>query len=259
MPRREPVLLSAHRCLTRDQVERAIDLDVDFVEFDVQRCGDGGLVVFHDDVVEVDGHEVPLATMTEAELRAVVPGLLGYHDVLGLLGGRVGAHLDLKFVDGCAEATARAVEAFGTEDLVVTTLDDQAVKDVRGWADAHGYDLKVGLSLGRKVTGFPVWRQVRVRASEVWPHLRYRQSRANVVVAHHWLARAGLAGFARRRRMPLLVWTVDTPGSLRYWMRPGRAWLVTTNHPEHALGIRERRDQRRAQRRAARRTRRSRA
>ncbi|MEV7429216.1 glycerophosphodiester phosphodiesterase [Nocardioides sp. NPDC092400] len=236
----QQVQLSAHRCLTRAAVERALALDVDFVEFDVERCGDGTLVVFHDSVVEVDGEEVELASMTVAELRSVVPDLLLYDEVLDALAGNRRAHLDLKFVGSCAEATARAVDRLGAENLVVTTLDDDAVREVRDWAEAQGIDLLVGLSLGRKVTGFPVWRQLRVRASEVWPHLRYRQSRANVVVAHHWLARAGLAGFARRRGMPLLVWTIDTPRSLEHWLRPGRAWLVTTNRPEEALGVRER-------------------
>nr|WP_242679816.1 glycerophosphodiester phosphodiesterase [Nocardioides sp. IC4_145] len=237
-----PVQLSAHRCLTRAAVDQALALDVDFVEFDVERCGDGTLVVFHDSVVEVAGEEVALGSMTVDELRAAVPDLMTYDEVLDALAGRRRAHLDLKFVGSCAEATARAVERLGGDNLIVTTLDDESVREVRDWAEANGLpDLLVGLSLGRKVTGFPVWRQLRVRASEVWPHLRYRQSRANLVVAHHWLARAGLAGFARRRRMPLLVWTIDTPGSLRHWLRPGRAWLVTTNRPQEALAIRGRR------------------
>jgi glycerophosphoryl diester phosphodiesterase len=250
MNREERVLVSAHRCLTRADVERALGLDVEFVEFDVQRCGDGTFVLFHDAVVEVDGTDVPLADLSLDGLFAVVPDVLLYDEVLGLLadtGKR--AHLDLKFVspDAAYELTSttyevaavtRAVARLGAENLVVTTLDDRSVKAVRDWADVLGHGLLVGLSLGRGVTGFPVWRQIKVRASEVWPHVRYRQSRANVVVAHHWLARLGVARFARRRRLPLLVWTVNTEDSLRHWLRPGRAWLVTTNEPELALRVR---------------------
>ena len=73
---------------------------------------------------------------------------------------------------------------------MVTTMDDRAVKAVRAWADARGHRLLVGLSLGRRVAGYPLWRQLWVRASEIWPHLRYRQSRANVVplnTADNWL------------------------------------------------------------------------
>ena len=58
------------------------------------------------------------------------------------------------------------------------------------------------------------------------------------MVAKDVLARLGVAGFARRRGLPLLVWTVDSERSLRYWMRPGRAWLVTTNQPGLALEVR---------------------
>ena len=44
---------------------------------------------------------------------------------------------------------------------------------------------------------------------------------------------------ARRRGLPLLVWTVDTERSLSYWMRPGRAWLVTSIEPALALRVRD--------------------
>jgi glycerophosphoryl diester phosphodiesterase len=250
MNRHERVLVSAHRCMTRIAMERALALDVEFVEFDVQRCGDGTFVVFHNAVVEIEGVDVPLAELTLDGLFAVVPDILLYDEALDLIAdGGKRAHLDLKFVspDAAYEqptttyevaAAARAVQRLGTPNLVVTTLDDRSVKAVRDWADALGHDLLVGLSLGRGVTGFPVWRQIKVRVSEVWPHVRYRQSRANVVVAHHWLARLGVARFARRRRLPLLVWTVNTEDSLRHWLRPGRAWLVTTNEPELALRVR---------------------
>lgn len=250
MNRTDRVQVSAHRCLTRTEVERALALDVEFVEFDVQRCGDGAFVLFHDAVIEVDGSDVPLAELTLHELRTIAPEVLPYDEVLDLLAeGGKRAHLDLKFVspDAAYEltsttyevaATAIAVRRLGASNLVVTTLDDRAVKAVRDWADVRGHDLLVGLSLGRGVTGFPVWRQIKVRASEVWPHVRYRHSRANVVVAHHWLARLGVARFARHRRLPLLVWTVNTEDSLRHWLRPGRAWLVTTNEPALALRVR---------------------
>jgi glycerophosphoryl diester phosphodiesterase len=81
-------------------------------------------------------------------------------------------------------------------------------------------------------------RRIEVRRSELFPNMRMRESRANLLVAHHVLARLGVAAYARRRGIPLLVWTVDTPRALRYWLRPGRAWLVTTNHPALALEMR---------------------
>jgi glycerophosphoryl diester phosphodiesterase len=223
--RQDPILVSAHRCLTREAIEEAIRLGVDYVEFDLQRCADGSMVVHHDPV------------------DVAPPDALRYDEALGLIAGRSRAHLDVKFdgdgvIDGVVEAVATAVGILGTDRLVVTTLDDRSVAAVRDWSEQHAPALLVGLSLGRGVSGSPVLRQLRVRISELWPRRRYGHSRANLVVAHHWLARLTVARFARRHRLPLLVWTVDTEQSLRYWTRTGRAWLVTTNHPAVALRLR---------------------
>lgn len=215
-----PTLVSAHRCLTREAIEAAIALGADYVEIDVQRAADGSLVLHHDPV------DVPPAE------------LLTYDEALGLIAGRARVHLDLKFHGDEVDAVRLAVQRLGTDHLLVTTGHDDGVRAVRDWADAAGHHLMVGLSLGRGVPGFAIWQMVQVRASEIWPEVRYRHSRANIAVAHHWLARIRVARFARRHRLPLLVWTVDTPRSLAYWMRPGRAWLVTTNEPALALRLR---------------------
>lgn len=213
-------LVSAHRCLTAEDIEAAIALGADYVEIDVQRTADGSLVLHHDPV-------------------DVAPaGLLRYDEALGLIAGRARAHLDLKFRGGEVDTVALAVERLGTDRLLVTTGHDDGVRAVRDWADATGHHLMVGLSLGRGVRGFALWQMVKVRVSELWPEVRYRDSRANVAVAHHTLARLRVRRFARRHGLPLLVWTVDTERSLAYWMRPGRAWLVTTNEPVVALGLR---------------------
>lgn len=213
-------LVSAHRCLTAADIEAAIALGADYVEIDVQRCADGSLVLLHDPV------------------DVAPPGTLGYDEALGLLAGRARLHLDLKVQGGEVEVVAQAVARLGTGSLLVTTLDDDGVRAVRDWADAEGHDLLVGLSLGRGLHDIPVLHAIRVRLTELFPRVRYRRSGANLAVAHHWLARLHVRRFARSHRMPLLVWTVDTPRALAYWLRPGRAWLVTTNHPDVALRMR---------------------
>ncbi|HEU5036315.1 MAG TPA: glycerophosphodiester phosphodiesterase [Nocardioides sp.] len=213
-------LVSAHRCLTREAIEAAIALGADYVEIDVRRTADGSLVLHHDPV-------------------DVAPdGALRYEEALDLIAGRARVHLDLKFRGREVEVVALAVERLGTDHILVTTGHDDGVRAVRDWADASGHPLMVGLSLGRGVRGFSLWHAVRVRASELWPEIRYRDSRANVAVAHHTLARLRVRRFARRHGLPLMVWTVDTKRSLAYWMKPGRAWLVTTNEPGLALGLR---------------------
>jgi glycerophosphoryl diester phosphodiesterase len=213
-------LVSAHRCLTTADIEAAIAMGADYVEIDVQRCADGSLVLLHDPV------------------DVAPPGALGYADALDLLAGRARLHLDLKVRGGEVPIVEQAVARLGTDALLVTTLDDDGVRAVRDWADAGGHDLLVGLSLGRGLHDIPVLHAIRVRLTELFPAVRYRRSGANLAVAHHWLARLHVRRFARRHGFPLLVWTVDTEDSLRYWLKPGRAWLVTTNNPDVALRLR---------------------
>jgi glycerophosphoryl diester phosphodiesterase len=256
--RRDAVLISAHRFgagkdrdleNSLDALETSITLGADYVEFDVQRCNDGTFVVAHDSWVEVGDHHLPISSLTPPQLHVLAGTVVRYDDVLARIDGRTRAHVDLKFTSpdeayADPEATyevaavRRALDVLGTGYLVVTTNEDRGVRAVRDWADAEGHELLVGLSLGRSVRGLPWSRKVRVRASELLPRLRYRESRANVVVAKDVLARLGVAAFARRRQLPLVVWTVDSEEALRYWLRPGRAWLVTTNEPALALKVR---------------------
>ena len=210
-------VVSAHR---PDDLEQALRLGVDYVELDVRRLPDGTLVVAHD----------------EGDTDAPT-----YAEVLARLAGRAGAHVDLKTEseDGSVEVEAarQALAVLDVGSVVVTTESVVGVRAVRDWADAEGIDLKVGLSVGRPVHRLPFHGQVRVRVAELLsPSVRV--SRANVVVARHTLARLGMAWLARRRGLPLLVWTVDGDRSLRYWLRPGRAWMVTTNEPGLAIRLR---------------------
>ncbi|WP_164477910.1 glycerophosphodiester phosphodiesterase [Nocardioides pantholopis] len=245
------VQLSAHRCgaggdraleNTRTALDRALTLGVEYVEFDVHRCADGTLVLFHDDWVPVDGERRWLREVTFEQFQARAVHFLRYEEVLEALRGRARAHIDLKFASPRGEhevaAVARAVEVLGAENIIVTTQHDRSVRAVREWSDARGLPLLTGLSLGRRVRGLPIRAAARIRLSELLPRRRYRASLANLMVANHTLARFGIARFARRRGLPLVVWTIDTPGSMRYWMKPGRAWLVTTNHPEMGLAVR---------------------
>ncbi|HEY0890920.1 MAG TPA: glycerophosphodiester phosphodiesterase family protein [Nocardioides sp.] len=231
MRHRDPVLVSAHRCgagedtaseNTLHALERSLALGVEYVEFDLQRRDDGSLVVLHDDDGRVD--------------------VVRYDALLAALAGRAHAHVDLKFGSpgGVHEIAAvhQALDALGAGPHVVTTGRAATARALRAWADAEGRDLLVGLAVGSGVAGLPWREQVRRRWAELFPGDRVAASRADVLVAHHLLALLTLRRLARRRGLRLLVWTPDHPLLLAYWMRRGRAWLVTTNHPARALALR---------------------
>ena len=229
------VLISAHRGgaghetgneNTLAAVEQAVAEGVDYVELDIQRRADGSLVVLHDD----------------PESGTAFPDPAGFGALLAAL-GPARAHLDLKFgsPDGTFEidAVRRALDVLGPGPHVATTGRVRTARALRAWADAEGLELKVGISIGGSVAGLPLREQVRRRWAELFPHAKVAASRADVIAAHHALALLTLRRFARRQGLDLLVWTPDHPLLLRYWLRPGRAWLVTTNHPARALRIRD--------------------
>jgi glycerophosphoryl diester phosphodiesterase len=237
---KQPVLVSAHRCGAGDDkagenglhaLYNSIEMGADYVEFDVQRLIDGAFVVSHD--IPHEGVE-----------------LLGYEPILRALAGRAGAHIDFKF-DSPAylyddpslpyeiDAVRLALMILGgPERMVVTTNHVHSVRAMRDWADAEGIDLRVGLSLGRSTLGMTWQEALAVRRSEVFPARLIEESRANVVVVQHVLAHLNVARWAHRRGLPLLVWTVDDGPHLSHWLRPGAAWMVTTNHPRLALALR---------------------
>jgi len=77
-----------------------------------------------------------------------------------------------------------------------------------------------------------------IRLAELIPNRLMAESRANVVCVQHVLATLHVRAWARRRQLPMLVWTVDDRAHLRHWLRPGAAWMVTSNHPRLALSLR---------------------
>jgi glycerophosphoryl diester phosphodiesterase len=232
------VLISAHRGgagyetaneNTLVAVEPGVGLGVYYVELYVRRLSDGSLVVLHDDpeAGTVTVEPVPYADL----LAAVRPAR---------------AHLDLKraTANGRAEIEAirQALDILGPGPHVATTGRVSTARALRAWADAEGVDLKVGLSIGGSVAGWSLREQVRRRWIELFPVQKLADSQADVIAAHHVLAFLTLRRLARRRGVDLLVWTPDHPLLLWYWLRPGRAWVVTTNHPSRALRIRDRRE-----------------
>jgi glycerophosphoryl diester phosphodiesterase len=221
------VLVSAHRGGAGDvraaentlaTFEAAIALGCDYVEFDVRFASDGTPVVSH--------AEVPVGG-----------DLLALDDVLTLIRGRINAHVDLKERGREAETVHRIVDALGAGSVVVTTAEDASVRRLVDWAAEHAPGLLVGLSSSPR-SAHGRWRRLLARVESAFPRTRVRRSRANVVVAHRTVARWSLRAYARRRGLPLLVWTVDRTDELDRWMNDPATWMVTTNHPARALAVR---------------------
>lgn len=250
------VLLSAHRggCGRRRDLENtlegiraAVSRGVDFVEFDVQRSSDGVYLLHHDRHVLLGGRLVLVSELTAAELDAAAGPRARYGEVLdAIAASQCKAHIDLKLTSPPAayhpgghvwevEAAAIALAVLGADRFIVTSTEDRTVRAVRDWAELAAPGLLVGLSIPKwDLAGLGWLARLRWRVEEVFPERRLRASRANLLAPQRHLARTRLVGLARRRGLPVLVWTVDSRRELERLCADPRVWMVTTNYPERA-------------------------
>jgi glycerophosphoryl diester phosphodiesterase len=243
-------LISAHRAGQRPGRDRqdpgtalqsVLDAGCELIELDVRRTRDGVPVVEHDETVLADGRPVPVAALTLAELGRKTSGCLSLDDALQMLVGRAGAHLDLKHVgttDDVIALVGSAVDRLGATKVVVTGLNDVEVATLRAWSRDRYPTLLVGLAVGRELFGLPPLGMVRTGLEDLFPGGRLRRTDATLIVCQKDLARGWIARWARRRGLPLLVWTVNHPGELRRWLADPRAWALTTDRPCTALALR---------------------
>jgi glycerophosphoryl diester phosphodiesterase len=185
-----------------DRYGRAIALGVDYVEIDVRRSADGIYVNYHDDRTPSGRavRELSYAALTQ-ELGS---GLLKVDEVMELVDGRVGLHVDVKEA-GQEAAIVRLIQTGCTHSSVFFTGGDEsihAIKETFPTACA-------GLTLGEDLEG-----------------------------VHQRLAGLRVLDYCARAHMPAWVWTVDDEVSIARFMRDPRVAVLITNRPDIALRIR---------------------
>ena len=192
-------LVSAHRGGAGDErsaqntlaaFEAAIAMGCDFVEFDVRLTADGTPVIFHDAALDDDDVVRTIAGHRLDEFTGVV--LVTLDQVLDVIAGRVGAHVDLKVRGDEIAIVQRILAALGQDRVVITTAEDVSVRRLVRWSRQHAPGLLVGLSSSPRLAGRRRWLRRLPAIEAAFPRTRVRWSRANVVVAHRTLARWSL-------------------------------------------------------------------
>ena len=235
-------LISAHRgsCGPEELPEaerysRAIDLGVDYVELDVQRTSDGVYVNYHDDAVP-SGRPVDSLTFRDVK-RELGAEVLNLDDLLDLVAGRVGLHVDLKG-RGYEPAIVHAVLArVDPQGFVVTTGEVQSIRTIKEQFPS----VRAGLTLGTDMTNAHAWATMTERLAELFPGPRLKASHADFVAAHRQLARIRLLRYCARMRLDAWVWTVDDQEEIRHFMADPRVTTLITNRPDIALKFRRQR------------------
>jgi glycerophosphoryl diester phosphodiesterase len=204
---------------TLASLQRAVELGVDYVEFDVLDLADGTLVLAHsDDLVEVShgaaaGRVRPLRL---AELREVAPQLPTFDEALELLDpSGVGLHVDVKCL-GHGREVAATLRRCGLLDRAVASSHwPPTLCDLR----AETPDLAVGLTypedrrgLARRRLLAPLVPSVVALLARVLPRRLPRWLRttgASVAMLHYAVISPGVVDGCHRAGVAVWTWTVN--------------------------------------------------
>jgi glycerophosphoryl diester phosphodiesterase len=232
-------LISAHRgfcgvpgLAAAERYDCAIGLGVDYVELDVRRTADGLLVNYHDDLTP-SGR--PPGSLTYADLKAELGAeMLTIEELLEVVAGRVGLHVDLKEAGDQADIIRTLLDSKAGAAFVVTSGDVESIRAVKELFP----EVPAGLTLGTDMKDAHAWATMTERLAELFPGARLKRSRADFVAAHQQAARLRLLRYCTSRRLPVWVWTVDEKNEIERFMRDPRVTALITNRPDVALRYR---------------------
>lgn len=232
-------LISAHRgscgidgLPAAERYRRAIALGVDYVEIDARRTADGTYVTYHDDLTPSGRNTREL---TYRQLKDELGSeLLTLEEVLDIAVGRTALHVDLKEDDRALEIVRAVLDRLAEKDFVVTTGGELVIRRIK---DQFPY-VSAGLTLGRDLEGWPPWRILGVRLSELFPGPGLKRSHADFVAMHQQLARIRLLSYTAARSLPAWVWTVDDEVEMERFLADPRVTTLITNRPDLALRLR---------------------
>lgn len=242
--RTRPPAISAHRGGsegappgTYQAYREALSAGADYVEIDVRRAADGALVVSHparlgpfrrrldrlgyDRLCAVAGYEVPRVA-----------------EVLPLLAGRAGLHLDVQDAGSAVAAAELALDHLQPADIIATTRDPQVARELGHRFPVLGVGVTVGGDAAETVR-FAARRALRPGPAGSGP------SRLDPVTAagaswaalHHRQAEA-LARQCRERGIRTLVWTVSSDRALGHWLGCPAVDVLVTDRPGRAVALR---------------------
>jgi glycerophosphoryl diester phosphodiesterase len=214
-----------------ERYRQAINMGVDFVEFDVRRTRDGATIVCH------YGHTASGRAVRDLEYGELARELgleaLTLDELLDVAAGRVGLHLDLKEPGYETEIVNSILDRCAVDEFVITS----GVEEIRTIKEGFPH-VRAGLSIGDGLTSLAPWFKVRHRLSEIFPRRRLERSHADFVAVHQDLARLSMLRYCERAGIPAWVWTVDDEPSMARFVRDRRVAALITNRPDIALRLR---------------------
>jgi glycerophosphoryl diester phosphodiesterase len=221
---------------TIESFQKAIEIGVDMIEFDVRGTKDQALIVHHDELME--GKPVKELTYDEISKMAIGQGfsIATFEEVLECMSGKIKLDVEIKEEGYEKEVVQLLSRYFRKDQFVITSFYDPCIKRIK---DNHP-DIKAGLILGISKPKHPI----RTRISEFFPARRCREAKADFLVPHRRLLYLGFLDRAKRENKPVFVWTVNDQRRIWEMLHDERIDAIITDKPDLAVSLRQKMDSR---------------
>ena len=215
---------------TIESFEKAIALGADMIEFDVRRTKDNVFIVHHDESLQ----NKPIKALSYEKISEMVRkegfSIPTVEEVLRYTKGKVKLDVELKEEGYEKEMVELLSKYFKEDQYVITSFNDSSLKIIK---DKYP-KIKVGLLLGK------FRAPLLTRISELFPMKRYKKARADFLVAHWRLLRAGFLDRAQRSHKSVIVWTVNDEKMMVRLFKDKRVYAMITDRPDLAVSLRKR-------------------
>lgn len=137
---------------------RAISLGIRHLEFDIRMTADSEIVLFHDNVVNVAGQEVPVANVEFKEMKSSKPNIEYFHDFLQSILSATTPDMDLTFVvdvktdhhdqgfaDKIIKVLSETESIHSNASFVITSYDHRLIAEIQSYIGTHGLSWECGL------------------------------------------------------------------------------------------------------------------
>ena len=217
------ILLIAHRGASKlapentlKAFQKAINLNADYVEFDVHGTKDGQLVIMHDDdTSRTTGQKGKISEMTLEELKQLDCGegekIPTLQELIDIAKGKIGLQLEIK-AQGFAQPIVDALKKADLIDsTIISSFDHNELLQVQ--------KIEPKLKLGALVLGIKKKSTIK-------------EAIENHFYAVHPLYKFISGGFienAHENNIKVNAWTVDTPSGIKKLVKRGIDGIITND------------------------------
>lgn len=211
---------------TIESFQIAIELKVDYVEFDIRKTYDDKLIVFHNANI----NSQPISALTYRELCEItstdgyVPPL--FSQVVELCKGKIKLDIELKETGYEKRVIDIVLKSYDYKDFIIKSFHDKAVFRIK----QYDHNIRAGLLVGKEHAS------PKRRFHELFPRKRLSMCKADFISPNYFFCFKAYIKRMHRMGINVLVWTVNSEKQIKKCIRLGADGLIT-DRPDVALRL----------------------